>query len=394
MVSVRKPSEKYTLSEKIIYFLISLWAILSLYSWANNICLYVFLPLSFVLVLSQNRDIYETNRFLKLLFVLYFWFLISSFFSVDVNESFLQVKRTVATFLLCTVFASIGEKRPVVGYVIYLLFFIALLYYAYFNILSIIDVSEERMQDDNVNANMFAYYTSFTTFALFILSYCSRREKSIVKESDIDSKMAFEPNKYNTFQIKVDNGVLSLSAGNKELSTLFSCEYIPQKTFSAGIVAGKNKISIKRIEFKSIPDKRVSNKTSYTQADVEQAVKNTGNDFYVGFWRYFDRNTDDSRFELGGKYTIALVPTDSGYDILYISGANRFSSYWSPYMKKGALVRTPFYNQYEIHWFTADKNLYFDECYASVSEDILTLHFPIQQSTVRFYRFTPSSENP
>jgi len=114
----------------------------------------------------------------------------------------------------------------------------------------------------------------------------------------------------------------------------------------------------------------------------------------LGFWRYFDRNTDDSRFELGGKYTIALVPTDSGYDILYISGANRFSSYWSPYMKKGALVRTPFYNQYEIHWFTADKNLYFDECYASVSEDILTLHFPIQQSTVRFYRFTPSSENP
>ena len=222
----------------------------------------------------------------------------------------------------------------------------------------------------------------------------SNGEKSIVKESDIDSKMAFEPNKYNTFQIKVDNGVLSLSAGNKELSTLFSCEYIPQKTFSAGIVAGKNKISIKRIEFKSIPDKRVSNKTSYTQADVEQAVKNTGNDFYVGFWRYFDRNTDDSRFELGGKYTIALVPTDSGYDILYISGANRFSSYWSPYMKKGALIRTPFYNQYEIHWFTADKNLYFDECYASVSEDILTLHFPIQQSTVRFYRFTPSSENP
>lgn len=179
MVSVRKPSEKYTLSEKIIYFLISLWAILSLYSWANNICLYVFLPLSFVLVLSQNRDIYETNRFLKLLFVLYFWFLISSFFSVDVNESFLQVKRTVATFLLCTVFASIGEKRPVVGYVIYLLFFIALLYYAYFNILSIIDVSEERMQDDNANANMFAYYTSFTTFALFILSYCSTNKKRL-----------------------------------------------------------------------------------------------------------------------------------------------------------------------------------------------------------------------
>ena len=179
MVSVRKPSEKYTLSEKIIYFLISLWAILSLYSWANNICLYVFLPLSFVLVLSQNRDIYETNRFLKLLFVLYFWFLISSFFSVDVNESFLQVKRTVATFLLCTVFASIGETRPVVGYVIYLLFFIALLYYAFFNILSIIDVSEERMQDDNVNANMFAYYTSFTRFALFILSYCSTNKKRL-----------------------------------------------------------------------------------------------------------------------------------------------------------------------------------------------------------------------
>lgn len=34
----------------------------------------------------------------------------------------------------------------------------------------------------------------------------SNGEKSIVKESDIESKMAFEPNRYNTFQIKVDNG--------------------------------------------------------------------------------------------------------------------------------------------------------------------------------------------
>lgn len=244
--------------------------------------------------------------------------------------------------------------------------------------------------------NTYSHFDEITrkdSFHMAILTV-TKGKKTIVKEADIDGKMAFEPNRYNSFQIKVVNGILYLSAGSKELSILFSCKYIPQKKFSAGIVSGKNKISIKRIEFKDFPDKNTTNKTCYTKADVERAVKDSSNDFYTGFWRYFDRNTDDSRFELGGKYTIALVPTVSGYDILYISGASRFYSYWSPYMKKGALIRTPFYNQYEIHWFTADKNLYFDECYASVSEDILTLHFPIQQSTVRFYRFTPSSEIP
>ena len=162
---VRITEKNNTLSEKIVYLIISLGAIFSLYSWANDIFLYVLLPLSFLLVIFQNKYIFSTNRYLKLLFLLYFWFLITSFFSVDINESLLQVKRTVATFLLCTVFASIGTKKPYFGYVIYLLFFIALLYYAYFHILNVVDVSEDRMQDDNVNANMFAYYTSFTRFA-------------------------------------------------------------------------------------------------------------------------------------------------------------------------------------------------------------------------------------
>lgn len=176
---VRITEKNNTLSEKIVYLIISLGAIFSLYSWANDIFLYVLLPLSFLLVIFQNKYIFSTNRYLKLLFLLYFWFLITSFFSVDINESLLQVKRTVATFLLCTVFASIGTKKPNFGYVIYLLFFIALLYYAYFHILNVVDVSEERMQDDNVNANMFAYYTSFTTFALFFLAnnYANKEKK-------------------------------------------------------------------------------------------------------------------------------------------------------------------------------------------------------------------------
>lgn len=81
----------------------------------------------------------------------------------------------------------------------------------------------------------------------------SNGEKSIVKESDIDSKMAFEPNKYNTFQIKVDNGVLSLSAGNKELSTLFSCEYIPQKHFPQELSLAKTRFQSKESSSKAFP---------------------------------------------------------------------------------------------------------------------------------------------
>lgn len=158
----------YTKADKIVFVLISFWAVFSLYDWAKDVCLYLLLPISFIIV-SYNNTIYKRNRCLQLLSVLYLWFVITSFFSVNTEESFIQVKRTVATFLMCYVFAAIGYRHPRLGYCIYILFFLALLYYAYNNIMSVIDVSEERMQDENVNANMFAYYTCFATFSVFLL---------------------------------------------------------------------------------------------------------------------------------------------------------------------------------------------------------------------------------
>ena len=59
-----------------------------------------------------------------------------------------------------------------------------------------------------------------------------------------------------------------------------------------------------------------------------------------GYWIYLDRSTDDRFFELGGKYTIAIIKEDAGYNVLYVDGAELYSGYWIPYMSK----RPPFRN--------------------------------------------------
>ena len=246
-----------------------------------------------------------------------------------------------------------------------------------------------------VSENHFDEITRSDYFKITIICV-TNGEQTIVKEITTDKALTFEPHKFNTIQVKAQDGMLTVSAGHTNLTTLFTTEYEIKNHLSASIIAGPDcRLTIKRIEFSDYPDKARSNQTNYTQPIVDQIIKEHDNDIYVGYWRYLDRNTDDNLLELGGKYAIAVIPTiNSGYEILYISGASRFRKYWSPYMKKGILSSTPFYNNYDLHWFTADKSEYSDECNVSVSENIMTFSFPIQKSTIRFFKVIPSEENP
>ncbi len=226
----------------------------------------------------------------------------------------------------------------------------------------------------------------------------SNGKSTILNESKLSKPASVKPEEFNTLGIAVKDGKLHILAGHSAMRPVYSFRYDSiAATNNVGIFIGAGcRLAVKRIETSFTKDLSKHNQTSYDQATIDKLVRQNESDPIVGYWQYADRSTDDKLFTLGGKYEIAIVPNGKGqYDILYISGAKKYPEYWRPYMKKGELKSTPFYNHYDLGWYSSIKQLFDDENFASISEGFLTLHFPLQKSTVRFYRaFTEPTSNP
>ncbi len=223
-------------------------------------------------------------------------------------------------------------------------------------------------------------------------------EISVLNESKLSKSISTKPEEYKTLGIAVNGGKLQIIAGHSSMDSVcsFKCDSISASD-SVGIYIGAGcQLAVKRIETSFTKDLSKHNQTTFDKPTIDKLISQNQSDPIVGYWQYADRSTDDKLFVLGGKYQIAVVPSGKGkYDILYISGANKYPEYWHPYMKKGELKSTPFFNHYDLGWYSSLKQLFDDESSASISEGFLTLHFPIQKSTVRFYRaFTEPTGNP
>lgn len=242
------------------------------------------------------------------------------------------------------------------------------------------------------------HYDELTRDDLFVVTAYKVEDgvKTVLQESKVRESVAFEAHCYNSLTIKTANGKLTVLAGHQKLKQIFACDYQIKDRFVAGtIVSPGSCLSIKRVQFKDYPDNHRTNLTRYSQEEIDKIISQNRTDSYVGYWRYLDRVTNDKLFLLGGKYTLIILPDGNGnYEILYYSGASKYTRFWQPFMKKGMLESTPFFNHYDLHWYSADKQYYFDESFTSVSDGILTLNFPIQKSSVRFYRITRPSKNP
>ncbi|WP_295727671.1 hypothetical protein [uncultured Muribaculum sp.] len=112
-------------------------------------------------------------------------------------------------------------------------------------------------------------------------------------------------------------------------------------------------------------------------------------DYMEGRWEYLDRNTDDARARLGGKYRLAVVQgaRPGCYDILYLGGAEIGATTWYPMMFKGRLMPSRFEHMWEVEWYDAmGVMLDDDEAYATlaVQEWVITLEFPLYRSRIRF----------
>ena len=162
-----------------------------------------------------------------------------------------------------------------------------------------------------------------------------------------------------------------------------------------GTFAGKGALlAVKRMVIQSVHDPSGDLATGWTAESLERHFAGS-TDPLEGYWDYLDRSLEETSLRLGGRYRLALVKTPAGYDILYIAGAATDAHLWQPFMLKGKLTATRFTGSYDLVWYDTEKQPFTTDVHAGIDPVtlILTLHFPLASSQLRFAKWIPHTRH-
>ena len=190
----------------------------------------------------------------------------------------------------------------------------------------------------------------------------------------------------NTVCVDVTSNSVRVSIGKDELVPVLEADVArPAGTVKVGYLVGAgSRVSVERAVLTVDDAQQAPATTLWTLEALEEHLTNSV-DPVEGYWKYLDRDMEDKWLRLGGRYTLAVVRADDGYDIIYLDGAQVHKSQWQPCMLKGHITKTQFSGNYDLSWIDATMEPISDDCYATVENGvILTLNFPIYKSQVRF----------
>lgn len=201
----------------------------------------------------------------------------------------------------------------------------------------------------------------------------------------------------NTLCIDTRHGDISFSIGDKR-TVYAGHSKLPDHAMAMQIVTNK-KLSINYLAWQAeASPAQLLAPIDYSNDTLNQLLGNA-NTSIIAKWQFLDRDTDSRWAELGGKYTLAVIPhgvihypiyteseTDEPplYDIVLLNGATVNNSQWHTGMLKGALYSTIFENHYTLLWYDAMMESMGDETTADITDNaILTLNFPLYHSKIR-----------
>lgn len=141
----------------------------------NKIALYFAIPTSFICSFISVGNSFGENRYLRIVLLLYLWvgftILTSNYFSVSVA----QIRPIVGCILLCFVVSNLARNPQLIPwiYLVYSLLLVEAIIYAKNNIMVLgYDISQDRVDDEMLNANTLSYYLFYATIALYIVRDC------------------------------------------------------------------------------------------------------------------------------------------------------------------------------------------------------------------------------
>ncbi len=190
----------------------------------------------------------------------------------------------------------------------------------------------------------------------------------------------------NTLSVAVNDGQVHVSVGKNELvqvGTLMLDTDEPCTTLAGVYLSPGAEIAIERtvLTTDSNASRRIA--TTWTRESLDQHFA-LSDDPIEGYWQYQDRDMEDRWLRLGGRYTVAVVSSDKGYDIIYVSGAQVNAPQWREGLLKGHISKTIFDGHYDLEWIDATFQPIVQDAYAAFENGVLmTLNFPVYKSQLR-----------
>lgn len=227
------------------------------------------------------------------------------------------------------------------------------------------------------------------------LAHLTNGKKEVAQQVTLDKGLDLGIG-YNYLGVSINGNIIKVLAGKDKLNEILNYS-IPQSEIendygtesrSVGILVGAGaKISLERtvLSFNpSVNNQPPSLETHWTREALDRHFSESKNPF-EGYWTYLDRDMEDKWLKLGGRYTIALVETPRGYDVIYVDGAQVKHSQWHLGMKKGEMIKTIFTDNFTGTWFDATQEAISQDVYVTFESGvILNFKFPVYKSQVRF----------
>ncbi len=211
------------------------------------------------------------------------------------------------------------------------------------------------------------------------------REETILAQTSLTKGVSLEDD-LNTICVDVDERAVKVSIGKQDLQPVLEADVKrPTGAVQVGYLVGPGaSVSIERAVLTIDNERQVANSTLWTVEALDEYFAQSA-DPAEGYWKYLDRDMQDDWLRLGGRYTLAVVRADDGYDLIYIDGAQVKKAMWQTGMLKGHMTKTIFSGNYDLTWIDATMEPIEKDAQASIENGvILTLSFPVYKSQVRF----------
>lgn len=161
-------------TEKTDWLLLLLFAFSAMAVEGNilQVALHIVLPIVFLIIGIQNLHGLLPNKSLKYYFALVIWLGMSCLTAYYSEAAFHEMIKIASAFLCSFAAYHLATKKNNIIwlYIIMILSFASMMYYASNNIGFLIAYEvQDRLQDEVLNANMFAYSLFYATFACYLL---------------------------------------------------------------------------------------------------------------------------------------------------------------------------------------------------------------------------------
>ena len=129
--------------------------------------------------------------------------------------------------------------------------------------------------------------------------------------------------------------------------------------------------------------------TSWNEYKLKEHWKTNGADLIEGIYEKINKSTNSPRYKIG------VLKTYSGYNLIYLSGAERENDgrlYWSIGDIKAKLTKTATSNLFKTLWYRGDKSLD-DELYITFDESVMNVIWTDGSPKDLYLKLYPTSDD-